>query len=173
MDVDAVHPHIDNAPGPPGLRSAAYYEYDPDLATANLRSREGALAAAAGAKRRLMAVGVAAEVHDFLAPRDWTGVTVMGPDLLAVMVPEADIDRARCVLGDPSRPVTIDPSWLTSDVLALARSIHDEQAFDQLPILADALQDAGCEDDQVLAHCRGEGPHVRGCWVVEAILERG
>ena len=48
--------------------------------------------------------------------------------------------------------------------------MHDDRAFDRLPILADALEDAGCDNADVLAHCRGEGPHVRGCWVVDLIL---
>jgi hypothetical protein len=59
----------------------------------------------------------------------------------------------RCVF--PLRPAILDPTWLTSDVLALARSIYDERAFDRMPILADALQDAGCGDEPVLDHCRG------------------
>src|SRR5262249_30864693 len=70
----------------------------------------------------------------------------------------------RCVFGMPFRPVTLNPVWLTTDVLALTRSIYDERAFDRLPILADALQDAGCENADILDHCRGPGPHVRGCW---------
>jgi hypothetical protein len=76
----------------------------------------------------------------------------------------------RCVAGNPFRPVAIDPAWLTSDVVALARGIYEERAFDRLPILADALQDAGCDNADVLDHCRGPGPHVRGCWVVDLIL---
>jgi hypothetical protein len=76
----------------------------------------------------------------------------------------------RCVVGNPFRPVSIDPLWLTSDVLGLARGIYEERAFDRLPILADALMDAGCDNDDILTHCRSEGPHVRGCWVVDLIL---
>ena len=76
---------------------------------------------------------------------------------------------ARDILG-PFRPVAPDPNWLTSTVVALARGIYDERAFDRLPILADALQDAGCENEDVLTHCRGPGPHVRGCWVVDLVL---
>jgi hypothetical protein len=76
----------------------------------------------------------------------------------------------RDVLGNPFRPVTIDPAWLTSTVVALASGIYDERAFDRLPILADALQDAGCDSADILTHCRGDGPHVRGCWVVDLIL---
>jgi hypothetical protein len=76
----------------------------------------------------------------------------------------------RCVFGNPFRPVTFSPSWLTPTVTALATGIYADRAFDRLPILADALQEAGCEDEQVLAHCRGDGPHARGCWVVDGVL---
>lgn len=66
------------------------------------------------------------------------------------------------------------PRWRTTDVGALARGIHRDRAFDRLPILADALQDAGCDDPDVLQHCRGplEG-HVRGCWVVDLAMGYG
>ncbi|HJZ56598.1 MAG TPA: hypothetical protein VKE74_16650 [Gemmataceae bacterium] len=71
----------------------------------------------------------------------------------------------------PFRPVAVDPRWLTSDVVALARSIYDERAFDRLPILADALQDAGCENTDILGHCHDPQLfHVRGCWVVDLVL---
>ena len=65
------------------------------------------------------------------------------------------------------------PRWRTTDVRALARGIHRDQAFDRLPILADALQDAGCDDEDVLNHCRRPGGHVRGCWVVDLALGIG
>ena len=55
-------------------------------------------------------------------------------------------------------------------ILDLARTIYDERAFERLPILADALMDAGCADEQIIAHCRGDGPNVRGCWVVDLVL---
>jgi hypothetical protein len=77
----------------------------------------------------------------------------------------------RNVFGNPFRPVAVEPSWLTSDVVALARGIYDEKAFDRMPILADALQDAGCANDDVLTHCRdAKQVHVRGCWVVDLLL---
>jgi hypothetical protein len=87
-------------------------------------------------------------------------------------------ERALCVLirdifGNPFRPVAVAPEWLSPTAVALARGIYDEKAFDRLPILADALQDAGCEDDRLLGHCRGSGPHVRGCWAVDLVLGRG
>jgi hypothetical protein len=58
-------------------------------------------------------------------------------------------------------------------VPAIARRIHEERAFHDLPILADALEDAGWTDQDILGHCRGGGPHVRGCWVVDLVLGRG
>jgi hypothetical protein len=70
----------------------------------------------------------------------------------------------------PYRSVTADPSWLTSAVVSLAEGIYADRAFDRLPILADALQDAGCDNSDVLEHCRGPGPHVRGYWVVDLVL---
>jgi hypothetical protein len=76
----------------------------------------------------------------------------------------------RDIVGNPFRPAVLDPRWLTSNVLDLARAIYQECAFERMPILADALQDAGCEDADVVAHCRSLGPHVRGCWVVDLLL---
>jgi hypothetical protein len=75
------------------------------------------------------------------------------------------------VLGGSTDLPRLDPSWLTSDVLALARGIYAEKAFDRMPILADALQDAGCDNAEVLNHCRDANQvHVRGCWVLDLLL---
>jgi hypothetical protein len=76
----------------------------------------------------------------------------------------------RCVFGNPFRPVTADPRWLTSSVVTLAQTMYDSRDFTPIPILADALEEAGCDNADVLAHCRGPGPHVRGCWVVDLLL---
>lgn len=68
---------------------------------------------------------------------------------------------------------TVSPTWLTwngGTVADLARSSYDERTFDRLPILADALEDAGCHDVAILSHLRGPGPHVRGCWAVDLLL---
>lgn len=78
----------------------------------------------------------------------------------------------RCVFGNPFRPVTLDPSWLTSIVTAIAKQMYESRDFSPMPILADALQDAGCDNTVILDHCRGPGPHVRGCWVVDLILQK-
>jgi hypothetical protein len=73
--------------------------------------------------------------------------------------------------GDEVLPSPIcSPGWLTDTVLALARQMYASREFSAMPILADALQDAGCEEEQILNHCRGPGPHVRGCWVVDSVL---
>ena len=74
------------------------------------------------------------------------------------------------LIGNPFRSVTIDPSWFTPTVLALANGIYQARAFDRMPILADALENAGCDNDDILAHCRQPIVHVRGCWVVDLIL---
>jgi hypothetical protein len=76
----------------------------------------------------------------------------------------------REVLGNPFRPVSIDPSWLTPAVVRRAQRIYDGRDFGRLPALADALKKAGCTDADILTHCRQPGPHVRGCWAVDLIL---
>jgi hypothetical protein len=72
--------------------------------------------------------------------------------------------------GNPFRRVKLDPAWLSDSVTALARGIYDDHAFDAMPILADALEDARCTSGDVLAHCRSGGPHYRGCWVLDLLL---
>jgi hypothetical protein len=76
----------------------------------------------------------------------------------------------RFIVGNPFRPVVFDPRWRTETAVALAAGIYAERAFDRLPILADALEEAGCDRPDVLAHCRGPDPHARGCWVVDGVL---
>jgi hypothetical protein len=78
----------------------------------------------------------------------------------------------REIFGNPFRPVAVNPNWLTSSVVGLALGIHEGRAFDALPVLADALEEAGCAEAEILGHCRGPGPHVRGCWVVDLLLAK-
>jgi hypothetical protein len=54
----------------------------------------------------------------------------------------------------------------------LAWDMYEEQAFEQLPILADALEEAGCDERLLLEHLRGPGPHCRGCWGLDLVLRR-
>ncbi|MFO0844686.1 MAG: hypothetical protein U0797_20200 [Gemmataceae bacterium] len=82
----------------------------------------------------------------------------------------------RCVFGQPFRgePEGLASwrAWNGGTAVQLARVIYDEQRFHVLPILADALEEAGCDDEALLAHCRDDGLHVRGCWVVDLLLDR-
>jgi hypothetical protein len=80
------------------------------------------------------------------------------------------VELIRCIFSNPFRPVTLNPSLLTSTVVDLAEAIYQERAFDRLPILADALEDAGCTNLDIFGHCRGAGPHFRGCWCVDLVL---
>jgi hypothetical protein len=84
----------------------------------------------------------------------------------------AQADLLRDIFN-PFHPDALDPRWVTSDVLGLAQGIYDDRMFDRLPILADALTDAGCNDEAILSHCRSDGPHVRGCWTVDLVLGKG
>lgn len=70
------------------------------------------------------------------------------------------------------RPIAIDPSWLTSTVINLAQAIYTDRAFSRLAVLADALEDAGCTQQDILNHCRQPGDHVRGCFVIDLLLGR-
>ncbi len=77
------------------------------------------------------------------------------------------------LFGNPFRPARIEPEWLTWNrgvVTTMARGIYEDRAFECLPVLADALEEAGCANLDVLNHCRGPGPHVRGCWVIDLLL---
>jgi hypothetical protein len=73
----------------------------------------------------------------------------------------------------PFRTPAVDPAWLRwkrKTIPKLAATIYDERAFDRLPVLADALEEAGCTDAAILAHCRGPDPHARGCWAIDLLL---
>lgn len=81
----------------------------------------------------------------------------------------------RDIVGNPFRPVFLDPLWLRWKdglILQIAQKVYDEGKVDNMPILADALIDAGCNNEDVLNHCRQQGEHVRGCWVVDLLTGR-
>jgi hypothetical protein len=80
-------------------------------------------------------------------------------------------DLLRDVVGNPYREPRLDPAWLAGGVaVRLAEGIYEERAFDRVPVLADALEEAGCADEAILSHLRSPGPHVRGCWAVDLVL---
>jgi hypothetical protein len=73
------------------------------------------------------------------------------------------------VHGNPFRPVAFWPAWRTDTVTSLAREMYDSRDFTAMPVLADALEEAGCTNAALLDHCRHGGPHVRGCWAVDLV----
>jgi hypothetical protein len=90
--------------------------------------------------------------------------------------PAAQARLLRDICDNLFRPVDVQPSWLRwndGTVPRLARAIYDGRRFGDLPVLADALEEAGCASADLLGHCRGGGEHVRGCWAVDAVLENG
>jgi hypothetical protein len=108
------------------------------------------------------------EVHPIASCRSVR--IALGGDEAAEAAAQAAL--VRCVFGDPFRPVPVASEWRSADAIGLARAIYADRAFDRLPILADALEEAGCGDPAVLAHCRADVIHARGCWVVDAVLGR-
>jgi hypothetical protein len=85
--------------------------------------------------------------------------------------------RAQCeilreMFGNPFRSVALAPEWRTDTAIAMARQVYDSCDFGVMPTLADTLEEAGCDNEQLLNHCRGSGPHVRGCWVLDLILQK-
>jgi hypothetical protein len=83
---------------------------------------------------------------------------------------KAQVRLLRDIFGNPFCTIAFSPGWRTDTALTLARQMYDSRDFSALPILADALQDAGCDNADILDHCRGPGPHVRGCWCVDLVL---
>jgi hypothetical protein len=89
---------------------------------------------------------------------------------------QGQCDVLRDVMGNPFRTVNVDPEslrWEGGAPVQLARTISQEAAFGELPVLADALEDAGYTADALLSHLRSPGPHVRGCWALDLILGQG
>ena len=88
--------------------------------------------------------------------------------------PTAQAVLLRCIIGNPFRPPPpLPPAVLACNngtVPRIAEAIYEQRAFQRLPILADALLDAGCDNEDIIQHCRSPGPHVRGCWAVDLIL---
>lgn len=102
-----------------------------------------------------------------------------GADRVPLLTP--DETNACCwllrdIFGDRGYPVTINRAllaWNGGTIPKLAHSIYEERRFEDLPILADALEEAGCTDQDILGHCRQQkANHVRGCWVVDLLLRK-
>ncbi len=98
------------------------------------------------------------------ALRQTVSVTASARELATVA------DLVRDVYGNPFRTPEFQSVLRTSAAIGLASAIYEERKFDRMPILADALKEAGCDNPDILTHCRGDGPHARGCWVVDLVL---
>jgi hypothetical protein len=101
---------------------------------------------------------------------DWTvrGSAIYGREWIEPEEQEQQVLLLREVFGNPFRPVArLGPP--SQAVTGLAREAYEGRAFELLPLLADALEDAGCDDPELLAHCRGLGPHVLGCWTLDLV----
>ena len=93
------------------------------------------------------------------------GVLFRGPD-----EPIKQCFLIREIVGNPFRPIDIDPNWRTTAVLDLAQTIYNEWMLERIPILVDALMDAGCNDQAILGHFSQPAPHVKGCWALDRLL---
>jgi hypothetical protein len=115
--------------------------------------------------------------HSAVEAVRWEASADHDPDAAAGGERRAQSDLLRCVFGNPLRTSPPIPSallaWNEATVHRIAQGIYTDRAFGRLPILADALLDAGCEDEELLAHCHSTGPHFRGCWAVDLILGKG
>jgi hypothetical protein len=145
--------------------------------------------------RERAASAAARLTHD--TPEDWltcapkAATALAEATLVAGWAPGAPFDKLRCQALEASerqhqcvllrclfgslcrRPPVLAPSCLTPAVVTLAQDIYDRRAFERTRELADALEANGCEDAELLAHLRSQGPHVRGCFAVDAVLGRG
>jgi hypothetical protein len=140
-----------------------------------LERRTASLAFYTAARRAIVAASnVPSQAVDLLV---WVAGGYDNCDWRAISRDEGAIqsDLLREIFGNPFRFVSLDPAvlqWKDSTIVKLAQAIYDERAFDRLPILADALEDAACDDVAILGHCRQPEPHVRGCWIVDLLLGR-
>ena len=116
--------------------------------------------------------------EDFLIPLTAAEAAAGFPDAFRPGRPEGSFQPCETpsgyyTSGTLSALTSMSATWRTSTAFALAQQMYDSRDFSAMPILADALEDAGCDNADILDHCRGPGPHVRGCWVVDLVLGKG
>jgi hypothetical protein len=140
-------------------RLIAFFESDKEAAVAGEAEYERARAGGASHKEAWDAADTVRDAQREAAAEEGR----------AAVVPEV-CELIREVFGSSLPPPTVSPSWVTPDVKALAQRVYSERAFAQMPQLADLLVTAGCENAEVLGHCRQERMHCRGCWVIDILL---
>jgi hypothetical protein len=111
-------------------------------------------------------LGEAMQIADAAMPTEWMATAISA----WTKERTGQCELLREIFGNPFQPISIASDWLTPTVVQMAQAIYEDRAFDRLPALADALEYAGCENADIMIHCRTEWPHVRGCWVVDLIL---
>jgi hypothetical protein len=116
----------------------------------------------------------------FLAKVVWAASRDAGGDEARERLRLAALVLLRDIFGNPARPASLDPACLSPAVLAIGQAAHAERLLPsghldlvRLAVLADALEEAGCTDASILDHLRSPGPHVRGCWAIDAVLAKG
>jgi hypothetical protein len=153
-------------------------EAEIDLSLLSEHGGGSPVAVLARLERRGQYVATAGLPDPPLAPDEWRGLTRLvylpfepnTPTYRWVPHTLHSLRLLREVYGHPYRLVPFHAAWRTSDVVGIARHMYEDREFSAMPILADALQEAGCNDQHILNHCREPGRHVCGCWVVDLVL---
>jgi len=169
LDGKARHPRADDTRNLPLVVSGATFdtnEYEHNLAIDHLVWEDDALAAVGFAGAAIIELqGLMPSTLPFFE-------NLLTTEARKIGIGRQFATEFRDIAGNPFRRVAWQPEWNTETAAALARAIVAERAFDRMPILADALEDAGCDSQQVLQHCRNEAVHVVGCWVLDSVLGR-
>ncbi len=135
-------------------------------------ARNAATTIAAGAARKtlLRSARMAANDASSWVVRAQYALVMKRWEAARAQAEAAQCDLLRDLVGNPFRPAVEGSAWRVPAVLYVARGIYEERDFAGLPVLADALEEAGCPSEALLAHFRGQGTHARGCWALDAVL---
>jgi hypothetical protein len=155
--------------------------YADDLATrkeldrARRDSQDAPIRAAATGHFRRQVELAAAETAAWAATQSQPGSALtpaLAPQWLAWQAAESSLQAQLLhdIAGNPFRPVTFETARLTPQAATLARAIYEERRFTDLPVLADALEEGGCTQADLLGHLRSDGQHARGCWALDLVL---
>jgi hypothetical protein len=117
---------------------------------------------------RIQRDAAAAVCYAVLPKELWGAASYLWELMPSEKEPQSNIIRD--VFGNPFRVAAVQPAWRTPAVVMLAESIYEQRGFDRMPSLGDALEVAGCDNADLIAHCRSPMEHVRGCWVVDGLL---
>lgn len=165
---EASHPRVDHPNGPPVMDADATFsvgEYESNAAVDRLVWDDDAFSA-------VVFAGTATVDRQSLFELPLTAESVQAAEQRKLETGTRFAVEFRDIAGNPFRPVSWQPEWNSETAVLLARGIEIDRAFDRMPILADALEEAGCDSPQVLQHCRHVPDHVVGCWVLDGVLGR-